>query len=122
MESEIERMSSLPHDIVKQEIYFGTYSKVKSWKEAIKKEIILSSNEKPTKDQQIKIMRSFFFKEFGLGVEAFLSLNDISSIKGYYDNLDDIREELIELFQRYTKDFVDRMNGQQLLKFQAVAR
>lgn len=118
VESEIERMSSLPHDIVKQDIYFGTYSKVRSWKEAVKKEIILSSNEKPTKDQQIKIIRSFFLKEFGLGVEDFLSLNDISSTKEYYDNLDDIREELRELFQRYTKDFVDRMNGRQLLKFQ----
>ena len=60
-------------------------------------------------EEQKERMRSFFSKEFGLEVEAFLSLDEISSGWRYFENLDYIKEILNEIFNENREDFRDRM-------------
>jgi hypothetical protein len=117
-DSKLEVAGISPYNIITQEVYFGKYSKVRTWKEAIKEELTLESKEKPTKEQQINRLRRFFSVEFGLGVEEFISLKKINPDRDFSDNLDDLREELRELMRMYPRNFYERMNNNHVFKFE----
>ena len=45
-----------------------------------------------------------------LSVEEFLSLDDIYSTQRYSENLDYIKTQLCEMFERYPEEFKERMH------------
>lgn len=102
-------MKSLPHDILEQKVYAAKYWKIRNWKETIRGEVLLLTREIPPKEEQKKMLRSHFDKEFGLYVEEFLSLDDICSTDRYSENLDYIKRQLCDMFERNSEDFRSRM-------------
>lgn len=105
----VERMKSVPHNIFEQNVYVAKYLKIKSWNEPIKGEVSLVTREIPPKEEQKKMLKKYFNKEFGLDVEEFLSLDDICSTDRYSENLDYIKRQLCEMLERNSEDFRVRM-------------
>jgi len=78
----------------------------------------LITNVIPSGEEQKKMLKTYFIKEFGLGVEDFISLNDIRPTGRYSENFVYIKEQLCEQFNRYSEDFKSRMSEDDFIRFQ----
>jgi hypothetical protein len=109
----IEEMKSLPHRIFDQEVHTAKYSRIHSWEENIHEEVLVLSKDNISNEEQKEKLRSFFTEEFGLGVEEFLSLDEIDTKAKYFENLETIKIYLREVFNRDPYSFRRRMyNGE----------
>jgi len=104
--------------ILEQNKYVAKYLKIQTWKEPIKGEVLLITNVIPSGEEQKKMLKTYFIKEFGLGVEDFISLNDIRPTGRYSENFVYIKEQLCEQFNRYSEDFKSRMSEDDFIRFQ----